>query len=95
MLLLTISETNFELLLSMCRLKALHEQNVSTFFINTLPLLNPKRMRNMHFCLKEPVFSKFSQMSLNFANCKCITISMLICLKSELQLKEGTVLTVP
>ena len=43
----------------------------------------------MHFCPKRPVFSKVSQINgLIFASCKCITISMLLCLKNELQVEE-------
>ena len=51
-------------------------------------LLNPKRMKNVHLCPKGPAFSKISEMRSLFTNCECITISMLLCLKSELQVKE-------
>ena len=40
----------------------------------------------MHFCQKGPVFSRFSQMKVLFL--PIAKISMLISLKSELQMKE-------
>ena len=48
--------------LSKYRWKALPEQNINVqnYFNNTLLSLNPKRMQNMHFCLKRPAFFKFS-----------------------------------
>ena len=91
MLLPAISETTVGLSLPIYRWRALLEENLNIlkYFINTLLLLNSERMKNMHLCPKGPVFLKFSQMKvLFFANCEFTTISMLICLKSELRVKE-------
>ena len=79
MFLLAIIETAVGLSLSMYRWNALPEQNIniSKYFNNTLLSLNPKRIKKYALCPKRPEFSKFSNI-----------ISMLICLKGELQVKE-------
>ena len=53
--------------------------------------LNPKRMKNVYFDPKgvpKGVPQIFTNEGLIFATCQCITISMLLCLKSELQVNE-------
>ena len=93
----SISETTVGLLLSRYRWKALPEQNMNMqkYFNNTLLLLNPNRMKNMHFCPWGPASSRFSQVKALFLQIGNILLFPSYCAsRANYKWKKGNFLTV-